>query len=298
MKNLIKIGILVAFLVTSKASFCMEDDTKYQSQELTSLRCMSYNIRRDDREATAERTWPNRQPLVVGLWKTINPDIVGLQEPIRSQVKDLEQEFPYMGRIGKGRGTNWWGLSKNEYNPIFWDKDKLTLLEHETFPVNRFHRFGWMPWMPWDVWQTGWLSRICTVGKFKVKETQQEFFVYNTHFDHQFHQARKNSANIVAHDIERRTKMALPIILMGDLNTEFSEDFKKAFSLLQHAREKARRVKGPRETSTGWDDSKKLKQQIDHILVHDSDVTKYGVVEHKGDVYPSDHRPVFADINF
>ena len=90
----------------------------------------------------------------------------------------------------------------------------------------------------------------------------------------------------------------MPIILMGDFNTKFEGAMKKKLTKagFAHAREKAKIVKGPEETRTGFHDEQ-LKV-IDHILIKGMlTVAEYEVVESPKGRYPSDHRPVCAKIS-
>ena len=62
---------------------------------------------------------------------------------------------------------------------------------------------------------------------------------------------------------------------------------------LTKAKDKAEQVEGPRETATGWDSV--TLTEIDHILVKNIPaVERYRVIETEG--YPSDHRPVVAEM--
>lgn len=265
----------------------------------SALRAMTYNIRREGKEDTPERAWSNRLPLVCALIKNINPDIFGLQEPTSEQIEQLKTALTTEGMnfesFGQGRGSSWFGWGPNEHNPIFYNKDICTVseTEHGTFHTNKIDTlFGWMPWHK-D--QTGWLPRICTWGRFKINATGQEFYFYNTHLDHMFPEAKKLCAITVAQHIAEQNKENLPVILLGDFNNEFKDAVKEALSTFENTKDLATQIMGPRETSTGWGDEK-LKL-IDHVLKRGNiSVSNHAVVPHDGDVYPSDHRPVFADI--
>lgn len=285
MKKLLSIAIFALFCALR--IFAMEDQNS-----TALLRVMTYNIRRDGKEETPERLWHNRRPLVAEILNSTSPDIIGFQEPIKSQVRDLETLLPHFKQFGEGRGTSWWGLGDDEYNPIFYNAKKFELLDCGTFFINKLNSlFGWMPW---HAWQTGWLPRICTWGKFKNKETAQEFYVYNTHFDHMFPAAQLLCARNAVKDIKKRTDN-LPVIVMGDFNTPFSGRLKEIFNAFTHVRELAQTIEGPQDTRTGWSNNE-LKW-IDHILVNkpeSTEVLRYEVIAR--DDYPSDHRPVIADI--
>lgn len=254
------------------------------------MRIMTYNIRREGKEKNQEHLWANRAASLIALLRNQNPDIIGLQEVTQGQRQTLEESLSdKFNMVGKSRGTSWFGLGTDEATPIAYQKDKFELVEEGTFPLNS----GFV-WMPWHASQTGYLPRICTWAKLKDTKNNKEFYVYNTHLDHMYEAARLNGAREIVHDINQRTA-GLPVIVTGDFNTAYEGDMKKTFSDFKHVKDLAARSAGPQETSTGWD-NKKL-QWIDHILVNGSnaEVPTYRVIEAEG--YPSDHRPVVADIN-
>jgi endonuclease/exonuclease/phosphatase family metal-dependent hydrolase len=256
-----------------------------------SLRIMTYNIRRAGTEKKEERLWNSRMPLVVKLIEHINPDIMGLQEAVEAQIIDLREKLPNFDSFGQSRGSSWWGMGTDEYNPIFYHKDKYELLANGTFSINQS-----IGWTPLKVRSTGWLPRICTWGKFKIKGTDTVFYVYNTHLDDKYEEARLRGLDIIKQNIADQVDQ-YPVILMGDFNAEFEDAIKQKLVGFSATKNLAKEVSGPQETRTGWDD-KELKA-IDHILINDPEaigVTSYKVVQTDG--YPSDHRPVVADILF
>lgn len=281
--------------------FCHEMVIAQKKKETANIRIATYNIRREGDETEEKHKWPHRRGLVISLIKKIQPDILGLQEPIEKQIEDLSKELPEYAWIGESRGSYIKGLSlwhrigmlfgKDEFNPLFYRTKRVTLLDHETFGIN----VGYLPN------QTGWLPRVCTWGLFEHKETGKKFYVYNTHLDHMYEEARKEGINTIMDDIKKRVgEKKYPVILMGDFNAEYSElkdSIEKAG--FAHAKDKAEEKLGPEYTSTGWQEELKT---IDHILVKllpkiKMIVKKFIVVETPG-TYPSDHRPVYVDLQF
>lgn len=291
--------ILFAIFSTTALFSADTFEIPQKSTAESALRTMTYNVRRDGKESTPERAWSNRLPLACALIQKIAPDIFGLQEPTANQIKQIKEALIAKGlpieSFGQGRGASWWGLGTDEHTPILYNTDICTVSETEqgTFQINAID--SWFGWMPWHAPQTGWLPRICTWGKFKIKATNQEFYFYNTHLDHMFADAQKWCAQNVAQHIAEQNKENLPVILVGDFNTDFKDAVKEALTKFENTKDLADNVMGPHETSTGWGDEK-LKL-IDHIVKSGNiAVTSHAVVPHEGDVYPSDHRPVFTDI--
>lgn len=264
----------------------------------TKVRTTSYNIRRDGKETTPERTWKQRMARVVAVLKKNKPDIMGLQESTKGQVEDLKKELEGYQSFGDSRNSKmsstavWQRIGSffgtDEYNPIFYNTKRFEAREKATFGIN-------------NTGPTGWLPRICTCGLFKDKQTDQEVYVYNTHLDHMFHDARVNGLRTILADIKERTaKNPRPVVLIGDFNTPCEGEVKDLLveSGFAHAREVAEKTKGPKHTSTGWEGND--LRTIDHILIlsrQNASVAKYVVIETPGE-YPSDHRPVSADVQF
>jgi endonuclease/exonuclease/phosphatase family metal-dependent hydrolase len=256
------------------------------------IRIATYNIRREGKEKAPERLWQDRKQRVVNLISCVNPDIIGMQEATESQIADLGTLLPLFLSIGKGRGASWGGLGTNEYNPIFYNKEKFELLDQGTFAVNTCESA--LPF--WNIWyykQTGWLPRICTWAQFKDRATDKTFYIYNTHLDNDYDEAREFSAHVIRKHMDGKK----PIIVTGDFNMPFTRFLPTIFDNFVHARDSAEEQVGPQETRTGWADDE-LKQ-IDHILIQKDTarMIRFEVIAEERP-YSSDHRLAFADISF
>lgn len=256
------------------------------------LRIVTYNIRREGSEKEAESLWQNRKQRVVDLIMRIHPDIIGMQEATKQQVTDLTTLLPHLIAIGQGRGSSWGGHGTDEYNPIFYDRNRFQLLNQGTFVVNKQKSI--LPfWNPFCYKQTGWLPRICTWAQFKDRATDKTFYIYNTHLDNDYDEAREFSAHVIRKHMDGKK----PIIVTGDFNMPFIRFLPTIFSNFVHARDSAKEQVGPQETRTGWADDE-LKQ-IDHILIQKDTarVIRFEVIAEEKP-YSSDHRLVFADVSF
>lgn len=270
-------------------------DAGNSSKLEATLRIMTWNVRREGKEQKPERLWNERLSLVTSIIKRLHPDIMGLQESTKKQIDDFKKQeaLNHLKAFGDGRGSSWGGLGIDEHNPILYNEEKLTVIESGTFPINRLE--GIYKYMPWQI---GWLPRICTWGKFKIKNTNKEFYLYNTHFDHMYTTAQLNCARTLLQRIREQNKDDLPVIVTGDFNTEFSGDLKELLSDFVHTKDSATTQSGPHETATGWDNAS--PKWIDHILITNgtSVVENHTVIDHDEDsIYPSDHRPVYADMH-
>jgi len=286
------------------------------SKDTDCLRIATYNIRRKGKEKLPEREWEHRLPTVIKLLENVQPDIIGLQEPIKEQIDDLADQFENYDWFGQGRGESWSGYGTNEYNPIFYNKERLILHKQGTFHLNNWES-SWKSWLK-QPHVIGLLPRICTWGLFEIKKTGYKFYVYNTHLDHKFATARLSQLKTIIDAIKKSNDTnddKNDVILLGDFNTNLDGAIRSVVNTetLRNTRDLAKHLEGPRETATGWDD--KDLQRIDHILIKNNNedqaaiVKQHVVYENKGWStmanphsaiirHPSDHRLVFADVCF
>lgn len=258
------------------------------------LRMMSFNVRRKGKEAHSAFKWKHRRTKVAHTITQARPDILGLQEATIDQIQDTQsliknKEYAW---FGTGRGAQWFNRAANEYNPIFYRTSRLELKDSGTFVINPSGvNFIFKPK------QIGLLRRICTWGKFRDKQTNEEFFVFNTHLDNKYHAARLNSLKNIMQTVDAK-KTQLPIIFMGDFNTNLTPDVMNVLKNFVNTKDIAKSKVGPEETRTGWN-YQELKK-IDHILVAKNKtplVVQHTVIkERSAQEMPADHRPVMVDV--
>jgi len=254
---------------------------------------MSFNIRLST-PSDGENWWEYRKDKVAQLIRFYDTDVVGLQEVLRAQLEDLEERLPGYEWIGVGRDD---GKEKGEYSPIFYNAEKFELLKNSTF---------WLSETPTVPGSKDWdaaITRICSWAKFRDKQTDKEFYFFNTHFDHRGVEARQESAALIAQKI---TEIAgdTPVVLSGDFNTEPTTTAYQNLVTGANALTDAINISelphyGPLGTFTGFEQPERdTGRRIDYIFV------KNGVQVHKhailtdswGGKLPSDHYPVLAEV--
>jgi len=265
-------------------------NTELEDKSSDAMRVMTYNIRRDGVEKEEGRKWAARLPLMLDVLKSANPGLIGLQEAKVNQINDLVSDLPQYASFGEGRGASWFGWGEDEHCPILYDKNRYECIASGTFSLNPSNVFTWI----FDVQGLGLLPRVCSWGKFKDTETSKVFYLYNTHLDHKFEQAQLNGLKAIKEHIKNQNDNA-PVIITGDFNTRLTEKVRGVLEGYTPARELSKNVVGPTDTRTGWNDEE-LKP-IDHIMLSDNAfaVLQYAVLE-SDKPYPSDHRPVVADV--
>jgi endonuclease/exonuclease/phosphatase family metal-dependent hydrolase len=173
---------------------------------------MTYNIRYDNPDDGSDN-WNYRKQDMVRFIESTDPLVFGIQEGLTSQVGYLHQELEEFDYIGVGRDD---GQQKGEYCAVFYQPQKIRLLESGTF---------WLSESPNKV-SVGWdaaLPRICTYGLFEDSD-RNKFWVFNTHFDHRGVQARKQSASLIIDQINTINDGQYPVVLMGDFNATPTDD--------------------------------------------------------------------------
>lgn len=255
-----------------------------------SMRVMTFNIRYNNPD-DGEHAWPNRRDSVAALIRFHRADLLGVQEALRGQIDDLTQRLPNYDWFGVGRTD---GQEEGEFSAIFYRSDRFELLDHNTF---------WLSPTPDEVGSQGWdaaLPRIVTWGRFRDRNTDEEFYHFNTHFDHRGQTARRNSAELV---VSRADSIAggTPLVVTGDFNlTPDSEAYQTLVGSLEDSyHSSATGHYGPESTFYGFELSGEPGPRIDYIFTSSGvDVHRHGTLTDNWDGnYPSDHLPVVADVS-
>ena len=126
------------------------------------LRVMSFNIRYNNAKDSIN-AWPNRKDKVASQVLFHQPAILGVQEALWDQMEDLAQRLPQYKYVGIGRD----GGNKGEFSAIFYDTNRLQLLQSHTF---------WLSETPEAVGVKGWdaaLPRIVTYARFRDRVTKK-----------------------------------------------------------------------------------------------------------------------------
>lgn len=257
------------------------------------LHLMSFNIRL---ETTSDgvNQWQNRKDYVASTIAFHSVDICGLQEAFIGQIKDILVRVPNYDFVGKGRDD---GAEKGEFSCILYRKDRIKVLNSGTFWLSETPE---KPGFGWDAKH----NRVVTWLHGQEKKTGKQFYVFNTHFDHQGVVARRESARLLKKKI---TEIAgnKPTVVLGDFNAEITQE---PLVILTDASVKPvlRDSKilsetphfGPNGTFTGFKEAEVTNEAIDHILVtSDWKVWKHATFSHTWHGrFASDHFAVYAEI--
>ena len=256
-----------------------------------SVTFMSYNIRYDtDRDSM--NAWSHRKAFLLNQVQFYEPDVMGTQEGLIHQLDYLAEGLVDYKYVGIGRDD---GRTKGEYTAIFYNQSKFKLLKEGTF---------WLSQTPEKV-GLGWdavCNRTCTYILIENKQTNQKYWVFNTHFDHIGKVARANAAKLILQKAKTINTENYPIILMGDFNVEPTDPI---YNLLTNQLADCQKVSeqaplGNEGTFSGFKFHEPLTRRIDYIFADTTQlrVLKYAALSDSKDCrYPSDHLPVFVKVS-
>lgn len=252
------------------------------------IRIITYNIRYNN-PGDGINAWPNRSQQVAALLEFHQADIFGLQEALIGQIQDIQKQLPHMKWVGVGRDD---GKEAGEFSPLFYNSKKFKALKSGWFWLSQTPE---KPGLGWDAA----CNRICTWLLLEADKKDQQFMVFNTHFDHQGTKARTESAKLILQKIKELNRDNLPVILTGDFNlTPEQEPISVITKELKDSRSISKDAPyGPAGTFNGFKFDSPLKERIDYVFVNNRvEVKQYGVLSDSKDLhYPSDHLPVFVN---
>lgn len=253
------------------------------------LRVMTYNLRYAS--TNKPNAWPDRRPIMKDCLTQADPDLFGTQEGVYYQLKELNRDLPQYTWIGTGRD----GGSRGEFMAIFYKHERFDPLEYDHF---------WLSDTPEVIASTTWGNsnrRMVTWVRFKDKKTDTEFYLLNTHFDHQIQLAREKAAELLLARV-KKLKAELPLIVMGDFNAKAGSN--KAYDILtadswltdtwNTTKEKRGEIVA---TFNNFRDAVPGDNRIDWILTRNLPAPAWIeiITCQKEGQYPSDHFPVMAE---
>lgn len=252
------------------------------------LRVMTFNVRYPAPNDGPER-WESRRGLFVKTIREQHPDVFGTQELYKEQGDYVVAKLPEYTWFGMGRK----GGDGDEHMGVFYRRDKLRVLDSGNF---------WLSDTPDVPGSSSWgtlFPRMVTWARFQRKDDGRTFVLFDTHLPYRASDdvAREKGAAVI---LKRIAKLPAgePFVLTGDFNT--TPDSKVHAMLTRHLQDAwlvAPRRSGPDKTF--HDFTGKPTERIDWILVRGFRVKDARTVTtHEDHLYPSDHFPVVADLQW
>lgn len=255
------------------------------------IKLITYNIRLDV-AIDGENDWTHRKDFFASQIQFYEPDIFGVQEAKPNQVIDINALLPLYANVGMGREGEGQGESSN----IYYKKDRFIVSESSTF---------WLSETPNEI-SKGWdaaCNRVCTYALFKDQKTKTTFWVFNTHLDHIGEEARTKGMELILSKIELLNTKKYPVFFMGDFNSEPDTDrIIQLKKIMNDSRDISKEKPfGPSGTFNNFKHDQAVTKLIDYVFVSKNnkfEVLKYAVLSDSKDLrYPSDHLPVYVEVN-
>jgi endonuclease/exonuclease/phosphatase family metal-dependent hydrolase len=259
------------------------------------LKVMTFNIRYNNPN-DGIYSWDVRKPMVFDLIQKENPEILCCQEVLYDQLADLARVLPGYEWVGAGRDD---GKRAGEFNPVFYNSIRFDIKGTGNF---------WLSETPNTPGTRSWnaaCNRIVTWVKLYDKRFRKKLFVFNTHFDHQSEEARKESASLLLSAISQVAGDAW-VIVTGDFNdTPTSATYRiltggqRDLTLINTDHISRQEPSGPDYTFIGFPFKPDPGNTIDFIFTKNNQSAT--VLEHRvitdniGGQYPSDHLPVVVN---
>ena len=256
------------------------------------LKIMTYNIRLDI-AIDGENDWSHRKDFFNSQIQFYEPDIFGIQEATPNQVIDISNVLSQYNQIGIGRE----GVGKGESSNIYYKKERFSVSNETTF---------WLSETPNEI-SKGWdaaCNRVCTFVLFEDLKSNKSFWVFNTHLDHIGEVAKTKGIELILSKIEAVNIQKLPVIFMGDFNSEPNENrILELKKIMNDSRElSVEKPFGPFGTFNNFEYNEPATKQIDYIFLSKNSffiVNKYAVLtDSKNLRFPSDHFPVFVEMSY
>jgi len=257
------------------------------------IKAMTFNIRVP--ADAGDRSWERRREVAAQVLRARQPDVVGFQELVPLQRQDLLALARDYAAIGQGREKDEGG----ESCAIFYLRQRWNVDPRQTGTF-------WYSDTPEEPGSSHWGNRwvrICTWARVVDRSTGRGFYVYNNHWD--FSEAfHRRAVGLLQQRMAQRTHPAEPVIVMGDFNA--TPGSKGPGLLLAQesllALEDVWVLAHPGEEGFSFHNFTGAGTcRIDFLLGSKGtfEVLRAEVIhDREGDVWPSDHFPVWAELRF
>ena len=172
------------------------------------LRVGSYNIRTGGADKKTPNAWAERREDLAALVRKMDLDVFGLQEVVPEQTAFLCERLPEYGYVGEYRNAD---RTSGEASPVYYRKDRFEMLKSGTF---------WLSETPDVPGLKGWgaaCPRVCSYAILRDKRTGGKFCFANTHTDHVSALAREKGMMLILERMKEFGEGA-PIVFTGDHN--------------------------------------------------------------------------------
>ena len=250
------------------------------------IKIVTFNVLVEIEEKNGISSWDDRKQLCAKILEKSDADFIGLQEPTPWQVSYLNKQLPVYDVLY---------FKKNIVHftdvVLMYRSDKYDLIEH-----------GWW-WLSPEPQRPSLgfgndFPRILIWGKFRHIDSGREIFVMNTHFDNTM-PSQSRMAELNTKMLKKLTNTGLPIVLMGDFNTDPTRG---RYDLLVSNGWNDAYLSSEKSSETGLDNNVPTafgRTRIDHILYFGDTIIANGwkrIESTDPQKKLSDHWPVFTEL--
>lgn len=276
MKQIFKLMILAVLPFFAVA--CASDSNE--------IKVVSFNLRYSNPD-DGENWWENRKSATINMVNEIKPDVMGTQECLAEMADYIEENLPTYARLGVGRDD---GDRVGEMMAIFYNTDRLDLISFGNF---------WLSETP-DSVSLGWdgaCRRMVTWGCFRVKETENIFYHFNTHLDHIGPMARQEGVKLLTAKIGEIVPEGVPFAVTGDFNSTVDEPIYDPLKALALSVRDVAPVTDSKNTYNAY--GANTGAVIDHVFEANLKPISFTTLDKDfGAPFISDHYPVEAILSF
>ena len=249
---------------------------------------IKYNIPENYKaDSSRGEDWQRRGPAIARLIEYHKFEIFGTQEGLLHQLEDLKDWLPNFENVGVGRDD---GKKGGEHAAIFFDKNRFSVMEKGDFWLSE------TPDKPSKGWDATCCNRLCSWALLKDASSDQEFFIFNAHFDHQGVKAREESAVLILQKINEIVEDK-PVVFMGDLNGDHESAWYNYLKDSEVLNDTFLMVDDPymqNGSFNGFGRRTESKNIIDHVFVSSHFKTNSWAIltDTYHGKFPSDHFPI------
>ena len=252
------------------------------------LKVMTFNVRLP-LASDGPNSWEHRRALAVRTIARAAPDIIGTQELYREQGDHIVARLPHYAWTGIDRR----GGHTDEHMGLFYRRDRLRVLSSGNFWLSD------TPDVPGSITWGHPYPRMVTWAQFVTRTGGHRFFAFDTHFPYRAGDgaARVKAAALLIAKI-RAIAGDAPVVITGDFNTTPDTDVHALLvTRFADARDGPAARLGPAETF--HDFTGKADRRIDWILTYKFTTRRVETLtDHQGALWPSDHFPVVATLQW
>lgn len=255
----------------------------------------TFNIRFDNPK-DGKNAWKFRKDLMAKVILEHSPDILATQEGRKPQLSELKKLIKNYDLIEIHR--QW--IPERMYPSLFIKKKMFNVLASGDLWLSE------TPYVPGSKSFGSAFPRLCTWAKLEIKNhpTAQQFYFFNFHLDHVKSETRVAQIHVFLEELKKINQESLPLCMVGDFNDSPKGDI---YNILLNSSQLDlydpwKAMNYDEETSYHhFDKNDDFKgARIDWILLNKKiqiQTLQFDKRHEKG-LYPSDHYPLFAQIQF